>query len=119
MRYLYLGLRHRGGAFPAQVVLWSDTLMGEAPYYIELRGGRFDGFRKGVERMPAETRLTIPTSPADLQSSTAAPCPLAVYERRQVVFALLNGMPTMVLKYDYVGTKATPTGGAATVGRDP
>lgn len=86
-----------------------------APYCIELRGGRFDGFRQGAEQMPAETRLEIPTDPSGWPTSPRSSSRLAVYERREVAFACLHGIPTMVLKYDYVRTKTVPTGRSTAV----
>jgi hypothetical protein len=80
-----------------------------------LCGGPFDGYRQALEQMPSRTRFEIPTVQTRLPASNFSSSHLAVYERHQVIFARLNGVPAMVLKYGFVGMTATETRRSAIV----
>ena len=82
--------------------------MAAKPYWIELRGGRFDGYRRALYAVPSETRLELPmTSLADT-ATIPSNRSLAVYERRQTAVVQVDGVPTMIFKYDFAGTKTLP-----------
>jgi hypothetical protein len=74
------------------------------PYLIRLHGGRFDGYRQSVNYILLDTRLEMPGTlpcPDDIPSPPRA----AVYELRRASIEILDGLPTMVLNYHFVGMR--------------
>jgi hypothetical protein len=75
------------------------------PYLISLHGGSFDGYRKSVNFILLGTRLEMPgTLPAP--DSLASPSRRSLYEFRQASIEIVDGLPTMVLDYDFIGMRA-------------
>ena len=74
------------------------------PYLIQLHGGYFDGYRQSVNYILLDTRLEMPgTLPCP--DSLPSPPRTALYELRRASIELLDGLPTMVLNYHFVGMR--------------
>jgi hypothetical protein len=78
---------------------------------LELRGGRFDGYRKGLRFIPLQQRLEVRMA----SSGTGRPAParVAVYELSRTSLAILDDRPTIVLAYEYTGSQGTAASGPA------
>ena len=73
-------------------------------YLIQLHGGCFDGYRQSVNYILRDRRLEMP---GKLPCPDGLPSPhrAAVYELRRASIELLDGLPTMVLDYHFVGMR--------------
>jgi hypothetical protein len=78
-----------------------------APYIIELRGGRFDGYRKPVEALPLHDRLLLPAR-GPRRPKAIEPRVAAIYQRRQTALVFQDGVPTLLLRYEYQGHTVLP-----------
>ena len=73
-------------------------------YLIKLHGGCFDGYRQSVNYILRNTRLQMPgTLPCP--DSHPSPHRATLYELRRASIELLDGLPTMVLNYHFVGMR--------------
>lgn len=73
-------------------------------YLIKLHGGYFDGYRQSVNYILLDNRLEMPGMlpyPDGLPSLLQT----ALYEFRQASIEVFDGLPTMVLDYDYIGKR--------------
>ena len=75
------------------------------PYVIELCGGCFDGYREPSQYVPLEDRLEMPVA-SPLEPESSAPR-AAVYHRGQPALILLDGFPTLVVRYDFASIHAS------------
>jgi hypothetical protein len=75
--------------------------MAAEPYWIELRGGRFDGYRRGCSTVPTSRRLELPTGA--LSETKVDGCRTAVYELEEVTVERRQGMPVMVYRFRHAG----------------
>ena len=82
-------------------------------YLIQLHGGPFDGYRQSVNYILRDTRLEMPgTLPCP--DSLPSPHRAALYELRRASIELLDGLPTMVLDYHFVGMRVGMVSAAIT-----
>lgn len=77
--------------------------MNAAPYWIELQGGRFDGYCRGCAVAPSQTCLELSSNCVSARPSDATRT--AVYELAKVTIETRQGAPAMV--YHFVHTKTT------------
>jgi hypothetical protein len=78
--------------------------MATAPYLIELRGGRFDGYRSLLRFMPNGDRTELPALPSS-SGVRRALSRCAVYELNEVKVVLLDDLPTIVFRYSHAETR--------------
>ena len=83
------------------------------PYLIQLHGGCCDGYRRSVNYILLDTRLTMPGSLPCPDSFPSPPRP-ALYELIRASIELLDGLPTMVLDYHFVGMRVGMVSAAIT-----
>ncbi len=74
------------------------------PYIIELRGGRFDGCRMPVRFVPPRDHLELPASSSSLAAEPSS-SRAVVYQFKGIHLTQLDGLPTLVYRYDYAGTR--------------
>lgn len=74
------------------------------PYLIELHGGCFDGCRTAVRYVPPHPRLELPVSPSSLAAPPSS-SRAVVYQLKQILLTQVDGLPTLVYRYDYRGTR--------------
>jgi hypothetical protein len=83
------------------------------PYLIQLHGGFFDGYSQSVNYILQDSLLEMPgTLPCP--DSLPSPSRAALYELRRASIELLDGMPTMVLNYHFVGMRVGMVSAAIT-----
>ena len=82
-------------------------------YLIQLHGGCFDGYRQSVNYILRDRRLEMP---GKLPCPDGLPSPhhAAIYELRRASIELLDGLPTMVLDYHFVGMRVGMASAAIT-----
>ena len=82
-------------------------------YLIQLHGGPFDGYCQPVNYILRDRRLEMP---GKLPCPDGLPSPhrAAVYELRRASIELLDGLPTMVLDYHFVGMRVGMASAAIT-----
>jgi hypothetical protein len=83
------------------------------PYMIELRGGRYDGYRQPLDYVPLGNRWEMPAVAPGLAASTRS-LYTVLYERRRVALVEQDGLPTMLFGYDLVGSDGPSRPNAAT-----
>ena len=74
------------------------------PYLIKLNGGLFDGYRQSVNYIFLDTRLEMPGTLPFLDNLPSPPRAY-LYGFRQASIEILDGLPTMVLDYDFLGLR--------------
>ena len=82
-------------------------------YLIQLHGGCFDGYRQSVNYILRDTRLEMPGA-LPCPDSLPSPPRAALYELRRASIELLDGLPTMVLNYHFVGMRVGMVSAAIT-----
>ena len=82
-------------------------------YLIHLHGGPFDGYRQSVNYILRDRRLEMPGS-LPCPDSLPSPRRVALYELKQASIGLLDGLPTMVLNYHFVGMRVGMVSAAIT-----
>ena len=83
------------------------------PYLIKLHGGLFDGYRQSVNYILLDTRLEMPGT-LPYPDSLPSPPRASLYEFRQASIEILDGLPTMVLDYDFIGMRVGVVSAAIT-----
>ena len=74
------------------------------PYLIKLNGGLLDGYRQSVNYILLDTRLEMPGT-LPFPDSLPLPPRAYLYDFRQASIEILDGLPTMVLYYDFIGIR--------------
>ena len=82
-------------------------------YLIQLHGGRFDGYHQSVNYILRDTRLEMPGA-LPCPDSLPSPRRAALYELRRASIEPLDGLPTMVLSYHFVGMRVGMVSAAIT-----
>ena len=83
------------------------------PYLIKLNGGLFDGYRQSVNYIFLDTRLEMPGT-LPFPASFPSPLRAYLYDFRQASIEILDGLPTMVLNYHFVGMRVGMVSAAIT-----
>ena len=82
-------------------------------YLIKLHDGFFDGYRQPVNYILLDTRLEMPGT-LPYPDSLPSPPRASLYEFRQASIEILDGLPTMVLDYDFIGMRVGMVSAAIT-----
>jgi hypothetical protein len=79
------------------------TTTKSSPYFIELRGGRYDGFRQPCEAVPLATCLDMPGPELKLPDAVADRW--YVYEHFRTTVAFIEASPVVTFHFRHVGAR--------------
>lgn len=73
-----------------------------APYLVLFHGGPFDGHERNQHVPPFDLRIEMPMSP-DSSGHGSGPTCVAIYEARRATLELVDGLPTMKVRFYFAG----------------